>query len=325
MRRYYIMRISPNLIFVMVAAVLELTVTSCIYDYDTCPPALTLKIENDWQAAPKADPEGMAYIFFPGFGGEPWRFDFAGREGGEVSLIPGDYNFVSFNDDTYNVRFREDSGYQGYEAYTGRADDSHLPAAVRELDEKLHVCPDMMWGCSYDYVGVKYSGLEYGDPVVESDSYILHCPQRQLTARYSFLIEDVKNLDGVASMSAVFTGLAGSLNLADGAKGDYPCMLPSAAKKSGEDRITGEFLTFGIPSEQTADNYLLLFVVLGDGRKFTYHFDVTPQVRNAPDPLDVKVIIKGLELEESEGGSKPGGGFDVSVDGWISITINIQG
>lgn len=48
-------------------------------------------------------------------------------------------------------------------------------------------------------------------------------------------------------------------------------------------------------------------------------------MRNAPDPLDVKVIIRGLELEESEGGSKPGGGFDVSVDGWISITINIQG
>lgn len=61
------------------------------------------------------------------------------------------------------MRFREDGGYEGYEAYTVRADDSYLPAAVRELDEKLHVCPDMMWGCSYDYVGLKYSGLEYGE------------------------------------------------------------------------------------------------------------------------------------------------------------------
>ncbi len=325
MRRYYIMHICRNLIFMTIAAGLALAASSCIYEYDKCPPALTLKIENDWQAAPEADPEGLAYMFFSDLGGEPWRFDFAGREGGEVSLIPGDYSFVSFNDDTYNVRFREDGGYEGYEAYTVRADDSYLPAAVRELDEKLHVCPDMMWGCSYDYVGLKYSGLEYGEPAVRSESYILRCPQRHLTARYSFLIENVTNLDGVVSLSAVFTGLACSLNLADGAKGDYPCMLPSAAKKGGETSIEGEFLTFGIPAEPTADNYLLLFVVLSDGRKFTYHFDVTPQVRNAPDPLDVKVIIRGLELEESEGGSKPGGGFDVSVDGWISITINIQG
>lgn len=47
-----------------IAAGLALAASSCIYEYDKCPPALTLKIENDWQAAPEADPEGMAYMFF---------------------------------------------------------------------------------------------------------------------------------------------------------------------------------------------------------------------------------------------------------------------
>ncbi len=53
-----------------------------------------------------------------------------------------------------------------------------------------------------------------------------------------------------------------------------------------------------------------------------YEFDVTEQARTAPDPMNVEIIIDGLTLPEVEN-PKPGGTFDVSVDGWTTIIIDI--
>ena len=50
---------------------------------------------------------------------------------------------------------------------------------------------------------------------------------------------------------------------------------------------------------------------------------MTAQVREAEDPLDVKVIIHGLKIEQSEQVDNPGA-FEVGVDGWISVIININ-
>ena len=64
---------------------------------------------------------------------------------------------------------------------------------------------------------------------------------------------------------------------------------------------------------------LSLYVWLADGRKFCYGFDVSGQTRAAADPLNVDIVVSGLELPEPVGG-----GFDVSVDGWVTTIINIQ-
>ena len=38
-----------------------------------------------------------------------------------VNMPQGRYSMLSFNDDTYNVRFIENEGYGGYTAYTEKA------------------------------------------------------------------------------------------------------------------------------------------------------------------------------------------------------------
>lgn len=301
--------------------ILSLMLSSCIYDYDNCPSTLMITVDNDWSQAVNADPEGMACLFFADGGGEPWRFDFPGKEGGRVGMPLGFYSVLSFNDDTYNVRFREDEGYRGYTAYT----DSVCREPVG--GQRLVKCPDMMWGCAYDRVIIEYGGIAYSKDSLSytyySKEHILTLEQTQLTARYSFIIDDVENLDGVKAMGVTFSGLAGALNLATGGKENYPVTVKSDAHKNGDSVIEGEFVTFGIPVTPDADNKLTLLVLLADNRKFSYTFDVTGQVREAEDPLDVKVVIHGLKIEQSEQVDNPGA-FEVGVDGWISVIININ-
>ena len=318
--------------------ILSLMLTSCIYDYDNCPSTLMITIDNDWIDAPTATPGGMAYMFFTPEGGQPWRFDFPGTGGGRVSLPVGCYSVLSYNDDTYNIRFREDEGYSGYTAYTDESDHMasyavgnmpavKLPSFISTSGERVVLCPDMMWGCAYDKAMIEYGGITYSKDGVNSVHYsrdhILTLEQKQLTARYSFIIDEVENLDGVKAMGIAFSGLAGAINLASEVKEDYPVTVRADAYKSGDSVIEGEFLTFGIPEEPEIDNSLTLLVLLTDNRKFSYTFDVTRQVRGAIDPLDVKVIIHGLKIEKSEH-DESSGAFEVGVDGWISVTININ-
>ncbi len=299
---------------------------SCIYQYDNCPPE-TFSIVNNWGDAPDASPEGMAYFFFSVQGGQPWRYDLPGREGGVIDLPDNDYNFLCYNNDTYHVRFEEDHGYDKYVAYTTELHTKYaLPSRSVSSSETPVECPDMMWGCSCRHVNLSPLRLEYGnspEALTITPERILPLAQKQLTARYSFDIYDVKNLDGVRVMSAMCSGLAGAINLACGQKENYPVRMPSAAGRADSTTIAGEFICFGIPEEPTVDNYLSLMVTLTDGRKFNYEFEVSDQIRRSPDPLDVHIKIYGLELEESEPGESTGG-FNVGVDNWVNVVINIS-
>lgn len=313
--------------------------SSCIFEGEgDCIDWLSFTIENDWRACSDASPGGMAYIFFPEDGGEPWRFDFAGRDAGNVNMVLGEYMFLSYNDDTYNVLFSGEGSYDSYEAYTSEKDLlGSIPQAERGKSmprgtgERTVACPDMMWGCAYGCFSLQYDGVRYAqyatipsdDNINFSPDFVLTAIQRPLTARYSFRIEDIENLSGVKSMSAALSGMAGAMLLASGEKESYPSTLSFGVSVIDASTAGGKFCTFGIPGEPVADNILSLFVVIKDGRRFCYQFDVTDQVRSAPDPMNVSLIVSGLKLENPDTGS--GTGFEVGVDGWKTVIVNING
>lgn len=321
---------SIRLWFPFLAQVLSLAVTSCVYDREDCPENLSLDIVSDWQLAPDASPGGMAYIFFPYDGSVPWRFDFIGNLAGKVTLPVGTYSFLSYNDDTASVIFSEDSGYDGYEATTADADSPDASCHGERSGDRVLRTPDMLWGCAYGYVDLWYDGLRHtvlgtdksDSGSVFSPGFILTALQRPLTAHYTFRIEDVRNLSGVRSMSATLSGMAGSLSLASGVKGRYPSTLLLKVKGLDSETVGGDFYTFGIPSEPDAPNILSLYVVIKDGRRFCYKFDVSPQVRNAPDPMEVTLILRGLTIEPPSEGDETG--FDITVDGWETVIVNIK-
>lgn len=313
------------------------TLSSCINDSEeNCPDSYSFIIESNWTDCPEASPEGMAYMFFPSDGSTPWRFDFPGRTAGKVNMRIGEYKVLSFNDDTYNILFRGDDSYSSFELYT--PESKMLKSIPKSEWNKLFPesrnvpvvdCPDMVWGSAYYSFSLLYDGIRYTPSSsyltdvkpIYSPKFLLIIKQHQITPRYTYTIKDVKNLSGVKSMSAALSGMAGSMLLASGKRGNYPSTIAVNATSTDSTTISGNFCTFGVPQKPTTKNILSLFVVLKDGHQYCYQFDVTGQIRSAPDPMNVNLLLKNLILEKPESGSSTG--FDVNVDGWETIIVNI--
>lgn len=124
-------------------------------------------------------------------------------------------------------------------------------------------------------------------------------------------------------MSAALSGMAGAMLIASGKKEAYPSTLSIKASIIDSTTVGGEFFTFGVPGEPSVDNIFSLFVIIKDGRRFCYQFDVTDQVRLAPDPMNVCLVVRGLKLEKPDTGNDTG--FEVAVDGWETVIVDING
>lgn len=300
-------------------------VTGCIYDdTDHCEWMYYMRIivENHWENAPDASPEGIAYFFFPEDGNDPWRFDLPGKDGGEIKIPTGRYNLLMVNDDTSVVTFSNENSYSEMSASTvsgtlfsgadlSESDIAKLPELSDIKDQKVCVCPEMMWSYAVDGIDIELT----------DDDIIVPTYPRRIVCNYHYDITGVKNLDGVARMSGAISGMAESICLSNLEHSSEAALLPLEAQKKGDDVIHGDFLTYGLTSTPGMSNYLLLFVKLTDGKQYIYKFDVTAQTINAPDPMNVRIRIDGLNLPESIPGDT--GAFDVSVDGWSTIVINL--
>ena len=105
---------------IMVCGLLSMILFSCEHK-DLCyhhPHVAVVKLEFDWKNAPQANPEGMCVFFYPEEGGEPVRFDFTGKTGGEIDIKVGRYKVLCYNNDTEAVQFRGMEDFNAHEGYT---------------------------------------------------------------------------------------------------------------------------------------------------------------------------------------------------------------
>lgn len=324
--------ICPNVIF-----------SSCswIYDYPCCCDCRegegSLEVFSDWHDCPDADPGGMAYIFFPVSGGEPWRFDFPGKEGGPVALPDGEFHVISFNDDTSRVLFGNEENYSRFYCYcmeTGLYDGlastpagSPIGPTKTEDGEKVVSPPDEMWGDGVKWFSLDKRGVEYrrynSDRIISYKDRILFLYPNQITPCYSYVATGVSNLSGVARMCASLSGMSSQLMLAS----DTPCgeavTMPLPAVKSGENEVSGSIFTFGRVENDIVPNKLTLYFWLADGNKYKYEFDVSCQIINAADKMNVLITVGNIDLPVS-GPPSGDGAFDVTVDGWQTYIIDIN-
>lgn len=297
-----------------------------------------LEVENHWVLAPDAQPEGMACCFFPANGDAPWRFDFAGRDGGEVKIPISDYAFITYNDDTQRILFEQENSYTGLTATTlpasltdgSDSDDAESsgqqPARATSPGEAVTLSPDMLWSCAIPEVKLGWQEITYIDtdggsnPYVHSDLMLLPTHPAPVVCHYRFTIEDVVGLDGVAHMSASLSGMASGVNLSTQRRSATAVTHPCDAAPSSENYVEGNLLTFGRPEGAEAKCVLSLYVWLTDGQRLSYEFDVTDQADSAPDPMNVWLRLTGLTLPAP---GDAGGAFNVTVDAWKTIVINI--
>ena len=95
------------------------------------------------------------------------RFDFTGTEGGDVEVGVGKYVVLCYNNDTEAVEFYNTGDFRSHGVYTregsvlepiyGNA-ANYAPRATGSEEQRVVICPEMMWGCTAMEVEVTDGG-----------------------------------------------------------------------------------------------------------------------------------------------------------------------
>lgn len=302
-----------------------LLLTGCVHK-ELCynhPHTVSVRVEFDWRDAPEASPEGMCVYFYPLDGGGGTRFDFKGTEGGEVELTVGSYLVLCYNNDTESVQFYNTDDFGTHGAYTregnvlepmyGNAANYTAPRADGSEDERVVICPDMMWGSNDTEV-----------EILDMEENVVTLYPHELVCTYTYEVRNVRNLDHLEQMSGSISGMSGMMTFSTEELDDECVTLPFESHSDGESKITGRFYTFGHHPENEQPHNMVFYAVMDDGNKYCYkggdRLDVTDQVHSAPDKRHVHIIIDGLDLPEP---IENGSGFDPSVDDWEVVETDI--
>lgn len=307
--------------YYLLAALAVLVAAACehkelCYDHTH---TVDVRVVFDWKNAPDAAPETMSLYLFPKAGGEPLRYEFTDRRGGTITVPMGAYDALGLNSDTERLHFRNMNRRETFEVYTReanllaalgvRSDDA--PRAEGAQDERAVAQPDRLWcDCA--------EGIEFKRGV--AGQTVTLYPSRAVRS-YTVEIRNAENLKYVKALSGSLSGMAGGLLLDKKEPTAEAVTIPFDASITQEQTgITGGLLAFGPCPQADGVHKLVIYAVLDNGEKWYYTYDVTRQVREAPDPYHVHILLDGLPLP------KPivnGGGFQPGVDGWKEIYIDI--
>lgn len=307
-----------RIVTIAVAMVIIMCLTGCSQKEIQCPAGGEegITVRFMWDDAPEANPEGLTLMFYPLWsGGQIWRFDIKGREGGEVALPAGRYALLAFNNDLPGVEMRYMDNY-------------NLACAC------LKVTQGVSRGCGHLYSGtveeieVTPCGVNYRLPdgsIKDCPYGLVRCYVRPLGYRYTVVCEDVDNLTLVRSVRARLSGMSEMVSLAAGLCEGEECGLAMTLSPGAVEMISGSAVCFG-PSVPEGEFELAIEVTRTDGVTVAKTFDVTRQVITAQNPRDVVIRINGLDVPAEPLPPGPGGGdvgIDVGVDGWKIIEIDI--
>lgn len=268
-----------------------------------------------WDRAPQASPEGMTLLFYPGEGGgEFWRFDIAGREGGMIEIPAGNYTMICVNNDLPGVML-------------AATPFSSASLSVREQPRSLtYASPSgMVYEGRVDGLEIDPGMVRYIDPgagTVTSRESVVDCRPDSISTVYDLAVEEVTGLERVRSTEAVLEGCAAGVSLSS-----LMALTPSVAVPFTLDcdvasgRLTGSVT--GFPSAPSSASYILtLRVAYPGGGIYEKSIDVTGQVLNSFSPHHVNLIIKELNLPDVSPGDGDQVGLNVDVDGWKVVEIN---
>lgn len=282
-----------------------------------------ITVRFDWDNAPEAKPQGMSVYFFPLNGDRRiWSFDIAGTRGGEIELPVGTYRMLAFNNDTHNIDFTHTSDFNSFEAVTHSIASSAQPAA-----KDLHSMPEALYVGVVENLQVTICGVSYTDSKkgknIECGKSIVTCHPASRVCHYTVIIKDIKNRERIKNISGELSGLGTGILLAGGEIEPPPVSIPFPMAVEGSS-TAGTLLGFG--TVPRTENTLTLNISLNDGTSMVASCNVTRQVLNSPDPMNVMIIINNLEIPDGGTPQPPigDGDIEVGIDGWTVVIINIS-
>lgn len=316
---------------ILTAALVFFAATSCEHK-DLCydhPHTADVRVVFDWKHAPSASPKSMSLYLFPAAGGTALRYDFTDLKGGTIRVPLGGYDALCLNSDTEKVSYANTGLKTAFEVTTGTADllsglaalgvrSEGVPRADGTEAERVALSPDMLWSDHAEGIVLIQTA---------ATQTITLYPQQSVST-YTVEIRNAENLKYVSGISGSVSSLAGGLLPGVGADAlteecvtiPFEAMVEADANDE-KTVVTGGLLTFGhCPSAENVHT-LTVYAVLSDGSKWYYTYDVTDQIRTAPDQRNIHIVLDGLPLP------KPitnGGGFQPDVDEWQSVDIGIE-
>lgn len=289
--------------------------------------ASDVEVTFDWKNDTCANPSSMMTFFFPRKADERMlKREFIGKGGGMAQVLVGvGYGALCFNSDTRNIQYRTigESGSvivslkdAGTIDRIGVAANS-LPRAKGSEEERMAMEADSLWSATSEKdILVSLDEHDRGDV-----HHLTLCPQRRYCSYHiRFLsIENQKYIS--SSLAGSLSGLAGGVSLSTGEKTEERVTVPFSLKIMDDNSLKGTMCCLGDCAESEAPNKLVIYTILKDGTKWSYVFDVTDQVRKAPDPYDVEIVIDKLPIPSKIDGNS---GFTPGVSDWEVIEIPIK-
>lgn len=260
----------------------------------------------DWRNAEKANPEGMTLLFFPTEeASQPWRFDIAGREGGDIEILPGNYHVLAFNNDLPGVEFADRDSFETFSA------------VVRSVGDILAAPTGVLYAADLADARIHNS---------HGQRQILTLTPDSLSTVYHIRLDSVSGTERIKTARAVLQGLARSVCLQMKCNSKEVCDVTAPLQISPIDRSVLVTTTTGFGNPDVPEPRIELEVIVTTSHgTYKKSFDVTDQVVNSKYPRNVSINITGLDIPAADTPVNPEGddvGISVGVDGWQLIEIN---
>lgn len=283
-------------------------------------------VEFDWSGDPDANPKGMTvYLFRIGSKqSSSIAYDFKGREGGTLSLMPGVYKAICHNNDSDRHGF---VGEDSFDEFGLRLNDhrdggdlhSNSNSILRDAEERIAHSPDSIWVATIDmFVIDSRNPLDQG----RAEPMVMHFDMQPVVNHYTFHITNPINFNKSISVSATVSGMASSIHPGRGTTGDETVTHLFNMSPTADGNLRGEILTFGHcksrPLGARSDNdgddvphTLVVYATMANGERWSSVHDITNQIHNSPTP-DCVVLLDSVAFPKptSSGGVSP------SVGGW---------
>lgn len=273
-----------------------------------------LQVVFDWKNAPDARPASMRLYLFPDTEGKPLLYEFGNHTGGKISVPAGRYRALCMNSDTEFILFRNTGQYETFEAYLTDGSFPHIvPRPGDGNKQPVRSTPDKLWSDHTEALEV-FVGLKGQTLTLYPKLAVRH---------YTVEIRNAENLESLASggIFGSLTGMSGGLMLVANLPTDEESILPFDMVSDGKSTVTADFYTFGYPGKPETEQSLVVYAILGNGKKYSFTYDVTSKIHEASDPMNVHIVIDGLPIP------KPidrDGGFTPDVDEWGVVEIEVS-
>lgn len=284
--------------------------------------AVEVEVRFDWSRVQDPHVAGMTTYFYPiDNGSSPVRRDFKEPAGGTISLREGRYRVVAFNNSSAILQHRGEERYETLESFTRNSNTltgALLAQGPPSWDEgkTFRLQPEPFYAGRVTETRITPQADGTPRQVI---TIVMEPRYREVRIR----LTNVQGLQGVHGISASMGGAVPGylIGIDKWAKGSvhHPVVM-----KWDDHEVSGDLIVYElIPKADGGRQELTLYIVMTDGKGYTYDFDVTDQVESQKgEPVVYVTLDKEIKLPRTNEAAH--GGLDVTVESWERMYVTID-